>query len=108
MQRLSDKQFDCPPYDGERTYYIICSSARTGSYLLCHLLTNCGVMGVPAEYFTFFSDAKFLIERLKLQNKVKINIPEYVEALKNLRTTPNGVFGMKMHYFNMKNFSIQR
>ncbi|MBN2499349.1 MAG: hypothetical protein JXB38_01200 [Anaerolineales bacterium] len=73
-----------------RQSYFICTTPRTGSDMLCEVLTRTGVAGKPGEFFypdrfphfyEYFgvNTLETLIERV------------FVE-----RTTPNGVFGAKM------------
>ena len=88
--------FDQPEYSGERKNYIICYAPRTGSWLLCDLLRASGVMGVPAEYFNMVQGARQMAQRLGLTTTEAIPFHEYVKALIQHRTTPNGVFGVKI------------
>src|SRR5947209_13992998 len=95
---LSGPEFDLPLYEGKpRITYMICSTGRSGSTLLCSLLTNTGVMGVPHEYFNLSRHGQFLIKRLKDRADGEIPMEEYFDALVKHRTTPNGVFGIKAH-----------
>jgi hypothetical protein len=50
-----EQAFDCPAYVGEPSSYFICCAQRVGSWLLCDLLFQTGVMGIPAEYFNSVS-----------------------------------------------------
>ena len=95
---LSGAEFDLPPYDGKpRITYMICSTGRSGSTLLCSLLTNTGVMGVPHEYFNLSRHGQFLIKRLNSDAEKGIPIDVYFDAIVRHRTSPNGVFGIKAH-----------
>lgn len=70
--------------------YIICTTHRSGSNLLCELLIRTGVAGKPDEYFYtgFFPK---LFDRFNSDN-----FEEYLPAVVDANTTPNRVFGVKM------------
>jgi LPS sulfotransferase NodH len=97
---LSGAEFDTPPYEGDpTTKYMICSTARCGSTLLCSLLQNTGVMGVPHEYFHLAQHGKQLVQRLIDKDLSRnVTMDEYLTTVMRYRTTPNGVFGIKGHY----------
>ena len=94
--------FDQPAYEGERKYYLICCAPRVGSWLLCSLLSTSGVLGVPAEYFNTHVGMRQTAERFGLLYNEKVDLGQYIEALKGVRTTPNGVFGFKTQFFQAK------
>ncbi len=95
---LSGPEFDLPPYEGRpRITYMICSTGRSGSTLLCSLLTNTGVMGVPHEYFNISRHGHSMIKRLTNRDADQISIGEYFDTIVSHRTSPNGVFGIKAH-----------
>ena len=108
--------------------YLICSTPRTGSSLLCDALTATGVAGRPEEYFQFRARTGFprrpqeyfegvqdaeIFEILGPRTRVEDDESRYdpsrferyedylVWALEE-GTTPNGVFGAKVMwgYFN--------
>ncbi len=96
---FSEKRYDTDPYYGEPAlYYMICSTGRSGSSLLCSLLINSGVMGVPHEYFYIQAHGLPLIERFCINTKPHLKLNDYIRAIKRYRTTPNGVFGVKSHF----------
>jgi LPS sulfotransferase NodH len=83
-------QFEQP---GEtRVSYLICSMPRSGSSLLCELLTATGVAGAPTE--VFHPDYMAL---LKHQWQVE-TLDDYLTELLARKTGPNGVFGAKAHW----------
>jgi len=95
---LSGAEFDLPIYESKlRGAYIICSTPRSGSTLLCALLNNTGVLGVPHEYFHLKEHAQILWKRLVPEAKHEVTIVEYFNALVRHRTTENGIFGIKAH-----------
>lgn len=71
--------------------YLICSTPRSGSYLLCEVLQQTGLAGRPTEYFVQSM-------MLSLQRQWGIsNLSGYFKKVLEVGTTPNGVFGMKAH-----------
>jgi LPS sulfotransferase NodH len=96
--QLDDERFDQPPLAPGRTRsaYAICSTQRSGSWLLCRQLVNAGI-GVPSEYFNAIHAAK-LCARWQVDPR---DTHAYLQALQARRTTANGVWGTKlqwMHY----------
>jgi trehalose 2-sulfotransferase len=85
-----------------RLSYLVASSARSGSTLLCRALTDMGVAGRPEEYFltgppeafppgwTFWEDGIFARPHGAMSRE------EYLDLVFRLGTTPNGVFGAKL------------
>jgi trehalose 2-sulfotransferase len=71
--------------------YMICAVPRTGSYLLCDLLKRTGVAGCPNEYF----NESFQVQWTKEWGTTALG--DYVNNVLRLGTTPNGVFGVKVH-----------
>lgn len=69
--------------------YAILSSHRTGSSLLCTLLTQTGVAGKPNEYFSHWRGRSYNHYDLS-------DYPAYIKRIVAERQTSNSVFGMKM------------
>jgi LPS sulfotransferase NodH len=69
--------------------YVVCSSQRTGSTLLVHLLQKTGILGFPREQFR-----KFLTERIAAGT---LTYDSIVPQIFSTFQTPNGVFGVKIH-----------
>ncbi|HKK16862.1 MAG TPA: Stf0 family sulfotransferase [Gammaproteobacteria bacterium] len=88
---LIDAEYDFPSPATPTTFYAVATYARTGSYLLCEKLWRTGQMGAPFEYFNHFNLMLQMVSRLGADS-----IQDYVNSLFNLRTSPNGVFGMKL------------
>lgn len=77
--------------------YLICTTPRSGSYLLSGGLRSTGVAGRPQEYF----DAVF---EPQWRNDLHIGRDdEFLPAIRTAGTTPNGVFGAKVLYFQFEN-----
>ena len=73
--------------------YVVCSTPRSGSGLLCRGLAGTGLAGAPLEYFNPFH-RQMLTERWACGP----SLDEYARALYSRRTTPDGVFGTKLHW----------
>lgn len=78
--------------------YVVCSTMRSGSNLLCEGLLGTGLAGVPAEYFNPRQRAR-ITERWGCGDTTA----EYIHELRARRTGPNGVFGLKLHSHQMRN-----
>jgi trehalose 2-sulfotransferase len=76
---------------------VICATPRSGSTLLCDSLTLTGIAGNPLEYFCALLDRRFA-ERLGWYST---DDAEYVRRVLALGTTPNGVFGVKLHWHQL-------
>src|SRR5438270_10596311 len=48
--QLTSELLDQPEFTGEPQKIFICSTPRSGSYMLCRYMVNAGI-GVPHEYF---------------------------------------------------------
>src|SRR5690242_16034010 len=83
-------EFDQPPSAPTRRL-IICTTPRSGSYLLARQLIRAGI-GIPHEYL----------------NPVNISViaarscGSYLDWVEHNRTTPNGVFAAKLHWPQME------
>lgn len=90
---LLQARFDQPPppsRDDARAY-AICTTPRSGSWLLCRQLINAG-LGVPSEYFNVLHGAP-LCERWRVDAR---DTRAYLNKLRAMRTTPNRVWGTKL------------
>jgi LPS sulfotransferase NodH len=102
--------------------YLICATPRSGSTLLCDLLTATGVAGRPEEYFQLLpvvgrarhpreylgpvwaGEIEAILgerspvddEPTQLEQRGVATFPEYLERVREAATTPNGVFGAKV------------
>jgi LPS sulfotransferase NodH len=71
---------------------VICSLPRSGSSLLCDLLANTELAGAPMEFFD--RDAIDAFRRIWGVETFE----EYLDALLVKKTSPNGVFALKLLY----------
>jgi LPS sulfotransferase NodH len=76
-----------------RTSYIVCTTPRSGSGLLCESLWRTGLAGKPDEYF----------HRENYKRWGASSYAEYVAAVLENETTPNGVFGAKLMWTQVRN-----
>lgn len=73
--------------------YLICATPRSGSTLLCGLLTSSGVAGHPASYFNRKTLDHYAEQwRIARPHDGRID-PGFVSAALTANRTPNGVFG---------------
>ncbi len=86
-----------PGPDGARYRYVLCSTARCGSSLVGQMLNDSGLAGDPQEYLNPRYAAGYLRSQ-QLEESARLNAREYLAALERRRTSPNGVFGMKVHF----------
>lgn len=77
---------------------IIASTGRCGSHMLGHALHETKKFGFPLEYANF-ANLKEWEKRLNVDG-----IQQVIAKLKMLRTSPNGVFGIKIHYSQIEQF----
>ncbi len=87
---MNSVRFDQPPWPKK---YVICSTQRSGSFLLCRQLINAG-LGAPHEYFNP-GHVRMLSHRW---NSDPSDLRAYVRRLFAKRTTPNGVWGIKIQW----------
>ena len=85
-------EHDFPPFAGKPRIYVIASTPRSGSHMLGHVLHNTRKLGWPLE---FFSPRNFDEWRRRLDTT---GVENTLAELKRRRTSPNGVFGIKLHY----------
>lgn len=92
---LDEPRFDQPegggPSPGRK--FVICSTQRSGSWLLCRQLANARI-GVPSEYFNEMHIVA-LCRRWRIDPS---DTHAYYEALLRKRTTPNGAWGTKLQW----------
>ena len=97
-------EWDYPPTKTKQNL-VVCSIPRTGSNLLCFTLAQQRNLGVPLEYFNFNHRHLALGKRLGFtfpddytQSIGPSTILNYTRTIQRYRTTPNGVFGCKIHW----------
>ena len=92
--RVDLPEWDQPRRDGSPEHRIvICSSPRSGSYLLCRQMINAG-LGIPHEYFRSRT-VEALAARYGVDPR---DDAAYIDALEARRTTANGMFAAKIQW----------
>jgi trehalose 2-sulfotransferase len=82
-------------YVDMKSRYVIASSPRTGSYLLCESLASTGVAGKPTEPFS----PQFRHESCRMWALPScVSFGRYLSAVIRNGTSDNGVFGVKLHW----------
>jgi LPS sulfotransferase NodH len=111
--------YDLAAYAGKpKRDYIVCTTPRVGSNLLCSLLARHS-LGVPAEYFHTRKYLPILAHQYRvlkehyepvlfdfmideLIQSGQFSYSDYIEALKRHRTSESGFFGFKAHWGQFK------
>ena len=96
-------EYDFPTYAGRPRPYVIAESPRSGSQLLADLLWRSGQMGAPGEYLNVQYTVPALLESFGLGSiEEPGGMEAYLRALARRRTSPNGVFGLKAHFAQLR------
>jgi LPS sulfotransferase NodH len=74
-----------------RLSYLICTTPRSGSNLLCEVLQSTGVAGRPDEYFWH--------PPIWEEEWSTADFAAYLERVLRAGTSPDGVFGVKLMWF---------
>ena len=92
LEISSDRDF--PRNTPIRIRYCILSSQRSGSTLLARMLFQTRQAGDPLEYFNLR-----LLRLAQVQTGNQSLAPiEFMRLMESRRTSPNGIFGIKLHY----------
>jgi|SRR5579859_1190806 len=81
------------------TSFLVCCNPRTGSWLLAEALEGTGIAGRPKEYFAPECEQEWF-ERLGVSTYT-----DYLSKVIEAGTTPNGIFGAKVHWYQFKDWS---
>ncbi|MFQ3312859.1 MAG: LPS sulfotransferase NodH [Colwellia sp.] len=102
QMNLYEEQFssehDFPRVESPSKILIIASTGRCGSHMLGHALHKTHAFGFPLEYANLSNLSEW---KKKLNTE---SLQETIAELKKRRTSPNGVFGIKLHYSHIKEF----
>jgi trehalose 2-sulfotransferase len=102
-QAVIGERFDFPGPVPLRKSYIVASTPRCGSTFLCSLLWKTGVLGAPSEYWNCHkSGARKTIGIRMMERLQAISGADYLKKLLARRTSPNGVFGLKVHFLDFQ------
>lgn len=84
-----------------RRSYVLCSNARSGSTLLAEALHGTGRLATPIEYFDGTDAMTALVERWGCAD-----LRCYLACLHRRRTTPDGVLGAKVHWYQLQEIAL--
>lgn len=84
-----------------RASYVICTNPRSGSWLLAEGLESTGVAGHPREWF-HEAAAQALCHKAGLPATAGAGDNRFLAAVKRAGQTANGVFGLKLHYYQFE------
>jgi len=97
-QQLSLPEYDQPLVKITNLKYLVFSSQRTGSNYICRRLCNIeNRLGLPNEYLN--PEAIRLLHPRLIGKEMTLNsfdLNEYMTAIEEVRTTSDGVFGIKV------------
>lgn len=95
---LAGPEHDLDAWEGSPgRCYVLCSMPRSGSSLLSEAFHATGRMGTPIEYLDPTNALSVLRERWGAAA-----LPAYIQALHRHRTTGDGLFGVKLHWFHLR------
>jgi LPS sulfotransferase NodH len=80
-----------------RLAYVVCSTPRSGSGLLCRGLASTGQLATPLEYLN--PELRALVAG---RWRCEPGLDAYLDALHARRTAANGVFGVKLHWAQLE------
>jgi LPS sulfotransferase NodH len=78
--------------------YLLCCIERTGSNLLAEALAGMGIAGRPVEYFNPVGQDKPWMRDILGDSSLMEGLPKILAA----GTTPNGIFGAKVHWVHFR------
>jgi LPS sulfotransferase NodH len=87
-----DARYNFPYVSAPTKTLLICSTPRCGSHALGHVLLETGLLGAPFEYANPVNFAEW--QRITGKSSVRSVFREVM----TLRTSPSGVFSLKLHY----------
>lgn len=97
---LYAKQFseslDFPEVEGPTKIIVIASTPRCGSHMLGHAMWQTSQFGFPLEYL---NPRNLSVWRKRFCSR---NVADTLSAIERKRTSPNGVFGIKIHYSQLR------
>lgn len=95
-QEQFSARHDFPQAVAPRVRYAICSTPRSGSHFLGHLMHETGAMGYPLEYMNPVNFPQWT-RRARAEGGATT-----LDFLYSRRTSPNGCFGLKMHHDHLR------
>ena len=86
--------------------YVICTNPRSGSWLLSEGLSATGVAGNPREWFNVLEEQQQRA-RWGRHGQGDVSPLSYLSHVVSQGSTHNGVFGLKLHYYQLADLSAQ-
>jgi trehalose 2-sulfotransferase len=85
------------------TSYLLCGTPRTGSTLLCSLLSSTGVAGHPDSYFRG-PDEQAWADELGVPARAgrALDYADFIAAVRDRATSDNGVFGARVMWGSLE------
>jgi trehalose 2-sulfotransferase len=103
-------EFDFPLFTGvPPVRFVLASTPRSGSNMLARALWRTGVAGFAEDYFAdeyvldYFERWGFAADAAGDEESL---LERYVRKLMTIRTSPNGVFGVKVHAPSLRHLEI--
>jgi LPS sulfotransferase NodH len=78
--------------------YIICTTPRSGSWLLSEGLASTSRAGNPREWFNVTEERKYRAQ-WRMEHSSDLPFAEYLRLVAENSTSRNGVSGLKLHYY---------
>ncbi|WP_413167431.1 Stf0 family sulfotransferase [Capilliphycus salinus ALCB114379] len=89
----------------DKKTYVICTTARSGSNLLCDLLASSKMMGNPKEVLNVDSMLRPYCEKNGLfEQNSQVSMTTYLDHIVNSLSSKNNVFGMKALFDQLEPF----
>jgi len=116
---------DLPTFDGTPRTWIVASTPRTGSTLLCRAVWGTGLAGAPAEYLNpmqirdwevRFGDVASRLRHRPLRGPLLAlvgrtrwsdrRLRDHIDRVRVRRTGPTGWFGLKIHHHHFRSWFL--
>jgi len=90
-----DRKHDLVNTTAPTVRYVLCTTPRCGSHFVGHLLYRSGLFGYPLEYFNPLNYPEWQ------KRTAAAGATDVLGYLEGKRTSPNGCFGIKLHYSHL-------
>jgi LPS sulfotransferase NodH len=80
--------------------YVIATNPRSGSWLLSEGLASTTVAGNPREWFNVIEEQQHRA-RWRMEHSNDLSYRSYLSQARAESTTPNGISGIKLHYYQL-------
>ena len=81
-----------------RSSYAVCTNPRSGSWLLCDGLASTSIAGNPREWFNS-AEERNQRSQWSIGYSLKPVYSAYLDHVLEHATSPNGILGIKLHYY---------